>query len=54
MDEKVKESVLALLDAAEAELKVGNTAEAAAKIAEAKDKIKPIGGGSLGPERPAK
>ena len=25
MDEKVKESVLALLDAAEAELKVGNT-----------------------------
>ena len=26
MDEKVKESVLALLDAAEAELKAGNTA----------------------------
>jgi hypothetical protein len=25
MDEKVKESILALLDAAEAELKVGNT-----------------------------
>ena len=49
MDEKVKESVLALLDAAEAELKAGNTEAAAAKIEEAKDEIKrPIGGGNNG------
>lgn len=44
MDEKVKESVLALLEAAEAELKAGNTEETAAKIAEAKEKIKPLPG----------
>lgn len=49
MDEKVKESVLALLDAAEAELKAGNTEAAAAKIAEAKEEIKPLPGtGSTG------
>ena len=49
MDEKVKESVLALLDAAEAELKVGNIEVAAAKIAEAKEEIKPLPGtGSTG------
>lgn len=44
MDEKVKASVLALLDAAEAALKAGNTDVAASKIAEVKDKIKPLPG----------
>lgn len=44
MDEKVKESVLALLDEAEVELKAGNTEAAAKKIAEAKEEIKPLPG----------
>lgn len=49
MDEKVKESVLALLDAAEAELKAGNTEAAVEKIEEAKEEIKPLPGtGSTG------
>lgn len=44
MEEKAKEKVLALLEEAEAELKVGNTEAAAAKIAEAKNEIKPLPG----------
>ena len=40
MDEKVKESVLELLDAAKAKLKVCNTE--AAEIAETKKEIKPL------------
>lgn len=44
MDERLKADVLALLDAARAELKAGNTEAADAKITEAKDKIEPLPG----------
>ena len=51
MDEKLKEEILELLDKAEKNLKEGNNEAASENINDAKDKIDPIGSGSLGPVR---